>query len=508
MRSETFDFPRAGGEIQRIQCVQWDSWEDLDFVRPEPEPRGFEELCGLYRNHFVKPYPWIFGQMILFQLPPRARRQGDYTSKALGRFCDSLAGCAQILRTGVTVKGGQPVFHNSRAKDLYLRLAQDGCLQLVCGKAPYTKVIPFGGLPGKLSGCAAGEAGTQAAEPGTSACAAGEAAPELVSSAGFFLMDCFDIATPYDAVGTPFGLAVQNGQVLRPPLFGREALIVRRTEADRIRPAGKEDGVPEADHAAQLRWSVTVETPALEDLEIETCGRTFVPGVNARIFSRPAYAKTPRGSGTDIVIIGTQVKAVRRAGGTMVPASGFVLRTEEERGAAWAGQLKSAGPADRSGAAVTYHGMEDVVFGIQCGNSTVRGGEPVMEFTSPFYHIRRPWETPFPPCLYPTDHQKARAARVALGADEQGRPMLLWAEGAAKPGHEPGQDSCGASLSELALLCAELGMENGVNLDGGGSAQILLHGERSLSMTVRTGPEKTPVERAVPEGLAVREAGK
>jgi len=146
--------------------------------------------------------------------------------------------------------------------------------------------------------------------------------------------------------------------------------------------------------------------------------------------------------------------------------------------------------------------MEDIAFGIQVGNSILINGEKTLSFRSKFYNIRRFQPVPFPPSLYSPDFRRARAARIALGSDREGKPMILWAEGAPKVGYIPGQDSCGASLSEMADLCADLGMVNAVNLDGGGSAQILRYNQRSLLISDRKGTEET--ERPVPLGLMVK----
>ena len=86
------------------------------------------------------------------------------------------------------------------------------------------------------------------------------------------------------------------------------------------------------------------------------------------------------------------------------------------------------------------------------------------------------------------DYEKARAARIALGADQYGKPMLFWAEGAAKFGYVPGEGSCGASLSEMADIAADLGMVHGVNLDGGGSSTMLVKKSNSNEFEVRNIP--------------------
>ena len=82
--------------------------------------------------------------------------------------------------------------------------------------------------------------------------------------------------------------------------------------------------------------------------------------------------------------------------------------------------------------------------------------------------------------------------------------MILWAEGAGKIGYVPGEGSRGASLSDMAELCAEMGMVDAVNLDGGGSAQILVRNERSLMISDRNAPDASEAERPVPMGLIVR----
>ena len=81
--------------------------------------------------------------------------------------------------------------------------------------------------------------------------------------------------------------------------------------------------------------------------------------------------------------------------------------------------------------------------------------------------------------------------------------MLLWAEGAGKLGYQAGIDSRGASLRDMAEICSELGMKYAINLDGGGSAQILLQGQRDLRISDRNREDNSDAERLVPLGLIV-----
>jgi hypothetical protein len=294
-----------------------------------------------------------------------------------------------------------------------------------------------------------------------------EAEPDarLKVNSSFFIMDRFDCATVYDHVGTHLGLCVKDGVVENPPLFCREALLVKR------------DG------------TVSIEIPDLRQMEIEINGAVFHHGVNAILYSRPERSRTPRCDDKKLVIIGTKVVAVTEALTVAIPASGFVLQAD-----------CPAQPGD----AVTYPGFEDIAFGIQVGNSILRNGEKTGKFLSRFYNIYHLQPVPFPPSLYPMDFHKSRAARIALGADKDGKPILLWAEGAAKIGHTPGTDSRGATLSDMAQFCADAGMVNAVNLDGGGSAQMLLRGKRSLRLSDREETTGAQVERPIPLALTVK----
>lgn len=281
----------------------------------------------------------------------------------------------------------------------------------------------------------------------------------LKVNASFFIMDCFDVVSKYDKIGTPLGLCVKNGEVVNPPLFGREALLVSG------------DGKVSVRNIDHNEFSVFV-------------GDKRVPG---SVYERPFYKKVGRFD--KLVIVGREIVDITNDPVT-VPASGFVLQTVTD--------------GLKVGDTITYKGFEDCSFGIQVGNSILIDGVPTKEFKSKFYNIKKPFSTAYPPSLYPLDFEKARAPRIALGADREGRPMLAWVEGMGKLKYSPGEDSCGASLLEMVNICESLGFYNAVNLDGGGSAQILINNKRSLMISDRN-PDNTEAERAVPMGLIVEQ---
>jgi len=445
MISEGKTISHSSGEIQRIQTVRWDSWEQLQFLTPEHSLETLERFADIYRNYLIPAAPWIFGHMVLFQLPEDFSQKLPMVTQKYGTVASSLTAAAAVFQEGVSIRGSQPVFRTEIAKKLWMLLEQRHCIQIVSGKLPTTKIIPVANIPGYLS----------------------KAAPEaaLKVNASFFIMDCFDCATVYDHAGTPFGLCVKDGRILHPPLYNREALLVRKTGEVTIRP-----------------MDVT-------DLEVEISGYRFRQGVNASIYSRPERIRAPGKKKQYLLITGTQVAAVSSFP-TAIPASGFVL-------------CPHADVEISPGAQVIYHGLEDISFGIQVGNSILKDGIRTEGFLSRFYNIRHLEPIPFPPSLYPMNFSKSRAARIALGSDEAGKPVLLWAEGAAKIGYFPGQGSCGASLKELADICQQAGMKNAVNLDGGGSAQILIRNRRMLQISDRDAATLGESERPVPLGLFI-----
>lgn len=477
MDSEVRVYNRENGEIQRVQVVRWDDWSQLDFLylkqeSLEQQVAALECFRDIYQNYLVPACPWIFPQMVLFALPEddemmdilvECAREGMrvedvmsdenqseehvyFASERYGNVSDPLTIASILLQEGVRMKKGQPMFSNKRAEQLYCALEARGCVHTVCGKIPSTQIIPVGRYAGYLSEV--------------------EKEAKIKVNANFFIMDPFDVATIYDQVGTPFGLCIKDGVIENPPLYNREALLIEQEGASYI---SQKD---------------------IHDIIVGLNEKTYVSGKNAYFYTRPKYKKTPDDNRVKVVIVGRQVVAVKRSGSVPVPASGLVMSIKGGKVA----------PGDE----VSYHGLKDVQFGIQVGNSIIRKGVKTESFISRFYNIYHLERVPYPPSLYPMNYQKARAARIALGADKEGKPVLFWAEGKGKLGYVAGEDSTGASLSEMAEVAHDLGLRNAINLDGGGSAQILVEGARALRISDRNKEDNSDAERLVPLGLIVK----
>lgn len=470
MNSEIKVYSYPNGEIQRVQVVRWDDWSQLDFLRPSYSSASLDCFSHIYKNFLVPACPWIFGQMVMVQMPEdmdevwgNIRTYDDWHKKYSG-VVDSLTVITMMLKKGVRLTGGKPRFLTEEASALWRELEKRNCIRIVRGKLPYTQIIPVGNGAGYLSGP---RSFSEMSESGHKE-GSGKVDCLRVNSS-FFIMDPIDCATVYDQIGAVIGLCVKDGVVLNPPMYDREALLV------------SQDG------------RVSIRNMSIRELDIEINGKCYRSGENTTIYSRPEKKKVGAGA-YKCVIVGTKVMAVSK-GSVEIPASGFVMTVKAE-------DTKTG--AIKPGDEVIYRGLEHIQFGIQVGNSVIREGVKTQGFISRFYNIYHLEPVPFPPSLYPMDYEKARAARIALGADQYGKPMLFWAEGAAKFGYVPGEGSCGASLSEMADIAADLGMVHGVNLDGGGSAQILLNGERSLMISDRKKEDHSEAERLIPLGLVVR----
>lgn len=432
-------------DIQKVQLIRWDNWDELFFLHPDYSEEAFINLGTFYKNVFAKQYANFFGKSVLFRLPDDLESEIPLYDSEYGHMYDMTAAASVALRRNVRYYDGAVRVTEEKARKLYEELAKKNCLQIASGNLPFVDILPVSAGLGFIS--------------------KDISHARIKVNSSFFIMDRFDCSTGYDVIGTPIGLCVKNGIVENPPLFDREVLLV------------DED------------YKVNVKKITLSDLEIQIDNTLYADGENCKIYSRPDYKKTPAG-GFDIVIIGNKAVAHKEGGNTHVPSSGFVIKLPQKT------------VIHRR--QVIYRGLEKVRFAIQTGNSVMVNGVKTDRFISHFHNFLNIGTVSYPPNMYPRNFRKDRAPRIVLGADKDNKPMLLWFEGAGKFGHVQGQESCGASLSEVADICEALGVYNGINLDGGGSAQILVNGERKLKISDRDPADFSEIERAVPLGLYIK----
>ncbi|WP_327290686.1 phosphodiester glycosidase family protein [Streptomyces sp. NBC_01198] len=91
---------------------------------------------------------------------------------------------------------------------------------------------------------------------------------------------------------------------------------------------------------------------------------------------------------------------------------------------------------------------------------------------------------------------KVAATRTAAGFGDHGRTLRLLAlDGSA-------ESNAGLTIAELATVMRELGCDNAVNLDGGGSTTLVARDPGAAAVTVRSHPA-AGVERPVANGIGV-----
>ena len=442
METEIRTFPIDGGFV-RVQKVVLDSFESLQLLKPSFSKEAYKRLVDLYENFIIRKYGTFFGQVILFYLPEDIEVPFPKEDENYGTVYDPLIAVSIAFEKGIRADKGKLVFKDNTVKEFFEKLLEQDCLHIAKGKRNSVSFMPAGRSFGFLSE-------TQ------------EDASFRVNSS-FFIMDVFDRKSVYDQIGTPVGLNLKDGETTLPPLFDREALLVGN------------DG------------RISVKPVSLKQIRIIIDGKVYEHEKNAYFYSRPKHKFTKK-VGTDLVIIEDRIAAVKKGGRTLIPSGGFVLHTDEE-------------DLQIENRKVRYEGLEEYRFAIQVGNSVMIDGKMTDRFLSPFYHLTRPWVPAYPPSMYPLNFKKSRAPRIVLGSDDSLRPIILWFEGAGKHGHDPKKDSLGVSLLEAGKICKELGLQNAVNLDGGGSAQILINGKRSLKISDRDAETFEERERPVALGL-------
>lgn len=429
MIESTIDIVSRDGELERYQIVRGFGWKDLDFVYPEFSQDAFDSLCAIYEIYIMSRHRDEYRNLVLFHVS-----DGTDLPLSSDTIFDKDILLSSYLNDGCC---SEPF------ESLIERLGSLGRVRVFHGTGDKTIFIPVADTLGFLS-----------SESG-----------RVLTNSHFFEMEILDIDSPYDKLGTPFGLALKDGVVLSPPLFGREALLV------------------------DYSGNVSVRNVDIRNLEIRVLDKSFKDGINCTIYDRPEMRVTPLSDSSDLVIVGKKVIAIKEGGNTRIPMAGFVLSIDR----AIASQIKDS----LLSAEVAYSGMERYLFGIQVGSSLVVDGKASKVFCSSFYDNSKDG-VPFPPCVYPLDYDNARSARMALGSDCDSNPVLIWAEGANKMGYRKGLDSSGVSLSEFADYSLSLGLRNVINLDGGGSAEIFISGKRSMHVTANDR------ERPIPIGLIAK----
>ncbi|MHB0896365.1 MAG: phosphodiester glycosidase family protein [Spirochaetales bacterium] len=430
------------GQITLYETVFPPQWSDVRPVQGITDAGLMSEFLRLFRVNIL-PGKHLEGPLVLFTVPEGLVDPFPWSTSA-GRILDQDCRIRYWLsllsaEDELSIEGETLRFKNGEYQEFWNSLVRKGLTIVPASPEGKANFLPVYRRMCKLSRHGKGR---------------------IVCNSSYFQMEISDCGTMWDVMGSPIGFFVLGGETILPPLFGREALVIGVDGASRI------------------------EKPTLEGMPVRIGNEVFLTGKNCEFFFRPDADRTPEGKAHDLVIVGTKLLGINEAGGTEVPEGGFVIRT----GSAF----------EPSSATVEYPRFDDILLAIQAGPALVVDGKPVQGFGSPFWSGTGP---AFPPTVYPLNWKNDRAARLGLGSKD-GKPIVIWVEGSSKLSYMPGLDSCGASLSEFADICAASGVENMLNLDGGGSAQLCIDGRRRLRLSDRRPDVGCDAERPVPLGIS------
>ncbi len=445
MRSELFTVVHEDGTFQKFQVISAFSWRDVHYFKPGLKSKSLTELVRLYK---VNIFPKILktDKSFVFFNVPKELTLSFSRERELGYVYDDniLLKCIfeEAFKNGkLMINGDKLISTDEKVANIIETLS--ALDMLICCKNTGSDInfVPVNKALGFISN---------------------EKCKVAVNS-HFFLMDPTDMASPYCQIGTVNGFSLERGKVLTPPLNHRALLLVDSEEKAKI---------------------TKIE---LEEMTFTIDGVKYIPGINCSLHFRPDEEKTPK-SGCDIIITEDDVVAVKDGGESIIPVAGFVLSLTE--------------PIRLKDTKVIYNGLEGYLFGAQVGPEMVVDGVMRKSMDFPFFREGVD-KVIYAPTVYPLPYESARAARICLGTDIDDKPVIIWAEGAGKLGIDKESDSTGASLLEMAQFCASQHFKNVINLDGGGSAEIIFNGKRYLKIADRLPVSNKECERPVPNGLKI-----
>ena len=433
------------GEIQKFEIVEGFSWSDLTFISPPTSTKVVKEMARLYKTNMISKYPERFGTLVFCHIPSSVTSLPFNRNTDIGYIWDNqvLANYyfdKMVANNTVTYTNGKLIFTNPTINQFFSTLQKKGYVAIERGENSSMTYICISELMGFLS------------DINTS---------NFLINSHFFLMDITDRDSPYDVFGTSYGLALEIGKILQPPLLHRKSLLVDKE--------GK----------------VSITLMEIEDLAVTIDERTYRDRHRCKFYYRPESRKTPITQGSDIIIVNQKVVAVKHGGNSLIPMGGFIIQSDERV------YIQSA--------LVTYQELPEYQFGIQVGPAMTANDTMIATLDCPFYTGEG---TPFPSTVYPLPFESAKAARMGIG-NRGDKPVIIWAEGAGKLSYQPKVESSGASLLEFAQFVQSLGISNFVNIDGGGSAQIIQNGMRKLKISDRYKESNEEAERPIPLGLRI-----
>jgi len=429
--------------IEKYQIVTGFDWQDLIFKSPPFDKKTIKAMARLYDVNIIPKDPEKYGNLIFYNINEKEYDLDRNTE--IGYIFNN-----QILlnyyfnkardEDKIIIENGKFIFEDKVLNDIFIDLKERDRIAFAKGEKNTFSFFPVSSDLGYLSDIQKSK---------------------LLVNSHFFLMDETDIDSLYDEIGTPHGFAMYKSKIFIPPLNHRKSLVVDNNN------------------------NVNVEYFHVTDFILEIDNEKYIHNNNSKIYTRPDYRETPKCKGVAIIVVKNKVVAIKKGGNVVIPMAGYVIQIEKEI---------SLNSLD-----VKYIFEKQYLFAVQVGPTMISNHNQFKDFDTPFYIGNG---TPFPSTVYPLDFVKGRAARIGLGTYKN-EPILIWAEGAGKLGHIKGDESCGASLLEFSNFCKDYGIKNLINLDGGGSAQLIFNNKKELKIADRHIDKVSEAERPIPYALII-----
>lgn len=347
----------------------------------------------------------------------------------------------------------------------------------------------------------------------------------------FFISFPEEFTNLHSAINDPISLIISNGRIIQPPLIRRGALLINKAGQCRFACYDMSDATIQFDKFPIKFLHVKHLNPGKKDeiyfmlnpKRLNQNQDAAVYTISYLAFSNPNNDHTPENKNRiDFVITDGRVVEINKGGKTSIPPNGFVLSLRDRIGKMLFGHLKkginlidyslinksgnnlcitdeiqeafSAGPMLMSDGEIT---INDEYFpktekNLKYAIEEFKALELKMPRTKSIRGIS--------PTRFPHNASSTAAPRTAIASDKDGGIYLIVVDGRVNLSH-----SIGVTLSELARIIKEIGCENALNLDGGGSSMLFVKSQNSKNMKIlsdiRDGIVNLPSDRHTRERL-------
>lgn len=249
--------------------------------------------------------------------------------------------------------------------------------------------------------------------------------------------------------GDPIGWYVEDGREVTPAIFSRATLVVTEDDVIHLRRVGLlKARLP---NGQTLRWT--------QANAARTGGAVLYTGLwGFRTDPAPGYV--------DVSVVGGRVHEIIDGGGAAIPLTGFLVSLPREQAATLLEGVAAGDPVDAVSDFPVALGRPR--YAMACGPLLVRDGQVDLDLAAEELGEKDSSTLPFS-LARSVDRFRGARSFVALAGDK----VVLGAVSGVTLGSGTPRVSAGATFGELAQLCADLGLEQAMALDGGGSTSVV-----------------------------------